>query len=233
MAQQGHKDRLTRDRCFVFASGEAVLAHARWRARRVRRTAARTRGLLRPPGGAPRPGAALPPEACVPAARDRPAVLGRRPDLQPRLPRARHRPAKARQRRPASPARGADLLAAARPLEAALGDLDRAGPRGRPLRADLEDPPRARRRRLGRGHRNRPVRPVAGARRARARDRGPLAARPRALGRRADGRGRGQTGRARRSAWPGVRSARFSIPARRSIAYARPPRASARWSGPG
>ena len=87
------------------------------------------------------------------------------PTLQPRVPRAPHRAAAAGHRASScasSPAR--DLLPAARPLEAALGDLARPGPRGRPLRADLEDPPRARRRRLGRRHRDRPVRPVAGAR---------------------------------------------------------------------
>src|SRR5215213_2608695 len=181
-----------RDRRVVLASGKAVFTHARGRAGRVRGAAARTRGFLRSPGGAPRPRAALSPEARLPAARDGPAVLGRRPDLQPRLPRAAYRPAEARQRRPASPARGADLLPAARSLEAALGNMDRAGPRGRPLRADLEDAPRARGWRLGRGHRNRPVRPVAAA--GRARGRGPLDAGPRALGHRARGRGRGGPG---------------------------------------
>ena len=46
----------------------------------------------------------------------------------------------------------------------------------------------------GRGHRDRPVRPVAGAGRARARAGGALDAGPRALGRRAPGRGRGRAG---------------------------------------
>ena len=64
---------------------------------------------------------------------------------------------------------GPHLLPAARPLEAALGDLGRPGPRGRPLRADLEDPPRARGRRVGRGHRDRAVRPLARAGRGRRR----------------------------------------------------------------
>ena len=46
----------------------------------------------------------------------------------------------------AAPGR-ADLLPAARPLQAAVGDLAGRGPRRRPLRADLQDPPRADRRR--------------------------------------------------------------------------------------
>ena len=44
------------------------------------------------------------------------------------------------------------LLPAARPLEAALGDVAGRGAEGRPLRARRQDPPRARRRRLGRRH---------------------------------------------------------------------------------
>ena len=189
VAQQGHKDRLSAiDASFLHQEKQASHMHVGALVVFEGPPPAREE-LLRPPRGAPRPRAALPPEARVPAARDGPAVLGRRPELQPRLPRAPHRPAEARQRRPAAPARGADLLPAARPLEAALGDLDRAGPRGRPLRADLEDAPRARGRRLGRGHRNRPVRPLAGAGRARARGR-PLDAGARALGRRARGGGR-------------------------------------------
>ena len=35
----------------------------------------------------------------------------------------------------------AHLLPAARPLQAAVGDVARRGPRGQPLRADLQDPP--------------------------------------------------------------------------------------------
>ena len=93
---------------------------------------------------APRP--ALPPEARVPAARDRPAAVGRRPELQPRVPRPPHRAAGAGLRGAAARARRAHPLPAARPLEAAVGDVARAGARGRPLRADLQDPPRARRR---------------------------------------------------------------------------------------
>ena len=139
MAQQGHKDRLTAiDASFC-----------------TRRSSPRTCTSARSPCSRAHPPAredsnhhlegrlgrvpALPPEA-LRSRRSRPGGrLGRRPNLQPRLPRARHRPAEARQRRPARQLVGADLLAAARPLEATLGDLDRAGARGRPLRADLED----------------------------------------------------------------------------------------------
>ncbi len=55
----------------------------------------------------------------------------------------------------AARARRARALAAAGPLQAAVGDVARAGARGQPLRADLQDPPRARRRRRGRGPRDR------------------------------------------------------------------------------
>ena len=61
------------------------------------------------------------------------------------------------------------FLAAARPREAAVGDLARRRARGRPLRADLQDPPRARRRDLGRGHHDRALRPGPGPARGRAR----------------------------------------------------------------
>ncbi len=83
----------------------------------------------------------------VPALRDGPAVLDRRSALQHRLPRAPHGAALAGLDRAAARPGGPDLLPAPRPLEAAVGDLAGPGPRGRPLRADLEDPPRARGRR--------------------------------------------------------------------------------------
>ena len=95
----------------------------------------------------------------VPALRDGPAVLDRRPALQHRLPRAPHGAARAGLARAAARAGRADLLPAPGPLQAAVGDLAGAGPRGRPLRADLQDPPRAGGRRLGRRHRHRAVRP--------------------------------------------------------------------------
>ena len=56
----------------------------------------------------------------------------------------------------------ADLLPAARPLQAAVGDVADRGPRGRPLRADHQDPPLADRRHRGRGPRDGAVRPLAG-----------------------------------------------------------------------
>ena len=121
--------------------------------RRVRRSA-RAR---------PAPRAALPPAARVPAAGRRAAGLGRRPALQRPLPRAPHGAA----RRPraserAARARRAGVRPAARPREAAVGDLARRHDGRRPLRADLQDPPRARGRDLGRGHHDRAVRPRAG-----------------------------------------------------------------------
>ena len=68
--------------------------------------------------------------------------------------------------RGAAPAAGgAHLLPAARPLQAAVGGVDGRGPRGRALRADHQDPPRADRRDRGRRHRPGAVRPRARARR--------------------------------------------------------------------
>ncbi len=66
------------------------------RARDLRGPAALARRVRRAHRVAPAPGAALPPEAGRPALRDGPPVLGRRPELQPRLPRAPHRAAAAR-----------------------------------------------------------------------------------------------------------------------------------------
>src|SRR5918999_1656249 len=62
-------------------------------------------------------------------------------------------------------------LAAPGPREAAVGDLARAGARRQPLRADLEDAPRAGRRHLGSRPRDRAVRRLAGARAGPARGR--------------------------------------------------------------
>ena len=127
----------------------------------------------------------------------RPAV-GRRPDVQPRVPRPPDRAARAGHRGPAHAAGRADHVPAARPLQAAVGDVDRRGPRGRRLRADLQDPPRADRRHQRRRPRDgacstsrpcppevaAPRRAVAAAaradrRRARRRRRGRAGARPR------------------------------------------------------
>ena len=58
-----------------------------------------------------------------------------------------HRAARARLGEAAARARRARALAGAGPLEAAVGDVARTGPRGRALRAALQDASRARRRR--------------------------------------------------------------------------------------
>ena len=98
----------------------------------------------------------------VPPAGHRPAAVGRRPELQPRVPRAPHGAA-APGLRGAAPAAGrADLLPAARPLQAAVGGVDGRGPRGRGLRAHHQDPPRADRRHRGRRHRPGDLRPRPG-----------------------------------------------------------------------
>ena len=69
-------------------------------------------------------------------------------------------------------ARRAHPLPAARPRQAAVGDVARPGARGQPLRADLQDPPRARRRHRRRRPRDRAVRrraePAEAAARGRA-----------------------------------------------------------------
>ena len=108
--------------------------------------AARIRKLHR---GAPAPHPALPPEARLDPVREPPG-LGRRRELQPRLPPAPHGAAAARQRGAAEAPVRAHHAAAPRPQPAALGDVDRRGSRGRSLRADLEDAPLHDRRRLGR-----------------------------------------------------------------------------------
>ena len=67
-------------------------------------------------------------------------------------------------RRGAQAPRRAALLPAPGPLQAAVGDLARAEHGRRTLRADRQDPPRARRRDLGRGHHDRAVRHRAASR---------------------------------------------------------------------
>ena len=220
------------DRRIVPASGGARVAHAHRRRADLRRPGAGVRGLPRPRPRPAAPGAALPPEARHAAAGDRPAAVGRRSGLQPRVPRAPHGAAPAGHRGAAVPAGLADRLPAAGPLQAAVGELAGRGPRGRPLRAHLQDPPRAGRRHLRR-------RPGVGAvrRRARARCRRDrsraVAPRARAVLRRA-GPGR----RARRGHHHGVTDhahGRRRHPAG-DLAAAGPRRAwraSASWSGPG
>ena len=91
------------------------------------------------------------------------AAVGRRPELQPRVPRPPHRAARPGLRGAAPAPRGADLLPAAGPLQAAVGAVADRGPRGRPLRADLQDASRAGGRGAGCRPRHRPVRPEPGA----------------------------------------------------------------------
>ncbi len=129
------------------------------------------RGLPRSRAQPPAPGAAVPSEARLSAHRDGPAVLGGRPPLPPRLPRAPLGAAGAGVRGAAPQHRGPALLAGARPLEAALGALAHPGAREEPIRAGDQDPPRPGGRRLGRRHRHGPLRRQARARADRARPR--------------------------------------------------------------
>ena len=110
---------------------------------------------------APRP--ALSPEARPRALRPGTPGVGRRPALQRALPPAPQRAAGARFRRAAAQPRGAPLRPAAGPHEAAVGAQPRRGPRRRPFRDHLQDPPRARRRRERRGHHVGALRHLAGA----------------------------------------------------------------------
>ena len=131
---------------------------------------------------------------------------------------------------------GADLLPAARPLEAAVGDVARRGARARAtaLRADLQDPPRADRRRLRRRPRDRAVRPRARSRRAAARPTRAVAAAARAVARPSSSppaRGRSCAAGCRPADARGRRCSRARARALRERARARP-RASARSSGP-
>ena len=137
------------DRRVVPPPGGPDVAHARGRGLALRGPAAALRRAARRAARAPAPRAALPPEAQRAAARasGRPLWVDD-PTLQPRVPRAPDRAARARAARSSCMRLAArDLLPAARPLQAAVGDVAGRGPRGRPLRADLQDPPRADRRR--------------------------------------------------------------------------------------
>ncbi len=113
---------------------------------------------------APAPDPALPPGARLHADRGAPGVGGRSA-LQHRLPRAPHQPAAARRLAPAEAALRPHHVAAARSLEAALGDVGRRGARGRrALRDDHQGPPLHDRRHVER-------RPAGGAAHARAQPR--------------------------------------------------------------
>ena len=108
---------------------------------------------------------------------------------------------------------GAGLLPAARPHEAALGAVAGPGPDPEALRARHQDPPRARRRRLGGRHRDRAVRRQAGAR-AGASPTTSGSPAPEPSARAAAGQGRRGAGRARRSALARRARARGRAPAR-------------------
>ena len=131
-----------------------------------------------------------------------PPALGRRSPPEPALPRALDRPALSGQRGAAARPRRARVRPAARPRQAALGAVARRRRRGRPLRAAREDPSRARRRHLGRRHRQRAVRHLARPGRA-ARPGPALASPPRAVPRPSCSASRCSSGRA-----PRARSAR-------------------------
>src|SRR4051812_45130095 len=92
--------------------GETRVSHARGRSRDLRGPAHPPRRVRSGLGVAAAPGAALPPEAGLPALRDGTADLDRRPELQRRVPRAPHGAARPRLRGAAPPARGPDLLPA-------------------------------------------------------------------------------------------------------------------------
>ena len=158
------------------------------------------------------PGAALPPQALLPALRDGPAAVGRGPELQHRLPRAPHGAAGAGQRGAAAAAGVADLLPAPRPLQAAVGAVADRGLRGR-LRDREQGPPRRGGRRVRRRPDHRAVRPVQGRHRGAAARVAPGARRPSPATRRWWRRAR-RTSRARRSASPGARWTSCSNPGR-------------------
>ena len=92
--------------------------------------------------------------------------MGRRPAPEPALPRTLDRAAGPRLGAAAEGPGRPRVRPAARPRQAALGDLAGRRARGRPLRDAVEDPPRACRRHLRRGHHVRALRHVARARRA-------------------------------------------------------------------
>ena len=151
------------DRCGLPRAGEAEHAHAHRRARAVRGRRAGARGVPRAHPLAPAPRAALPAEARRAAAGDRAAAVGRRPELQPRLPRAPHRAARARASEDAllqRCARGCSPSAWTARSRCGSCGWSR-GCDGESVRAGLEDPPRGRRRRLRRRPRQRAVRPHA------------------------------------------------------------------------
>ena len=89
MAQE-HGDRLSAvDASFLAQEGDTSHMHV-GAVLDLRGPAAVLRGLLQPGARAPAPRPALPPEARRAAAGDRPPAVGRRPELQPRVPHPPH-----------------------------------------------------------------------------------------------------------------------------------------------
>ncbi len=201
-----------RNRCLVPDERDVGQPHAHRRPPDLRGASPALPRLRRPRPRAARPGAAVPPAAGHAAAGGRPPVVGGRRQLQPQVPHPPHRAARAGRRAAVDAPRRPGLLAAPRPLEAALGDVAGAGPGARPLRDPDQDPPRRCRRHLRGRHRDRPLRPRAGARAAALRRRLAAAAdaerhpagHPRRLGRRRGATAAGGAGD-RRGAPPGER----------------------------
>ena len=130
------------------SGGRFDRAHARRLGDGVRGRRADAQGADRPRAQPAAPGAALSPAAGVRAARPGTAGVDRRSALQPALPHPPHRAAAARGRGGAQAARRAAVLPAPGSLQAAVGDLARAAHGRSAVRADRQDPPRARRRDL-------------------------------------------------------------------------------------
>ncbi len=148
-------------------------AHARGLGDGLRGRRADPRGTRRARRRPPAPRAALPPAAGLRAASARAGRCG--PTTRTSTPTTTYATPRCRSRRATRPLEApgrADLLPAPGPLQAAVGDLARPEHVRRALRADRQDPPRARRRHLRRRHHHRPVRHrprTGGADRARAR----------------------------------------------------------------
>ena len=227
---QGHKDRLTGDRRLVPAPGDAARRTCTWA--RSRSSRGRRRRARSSPSTSSR--GCIWSRATARSCRSRGSRWAGRSGSTTRSfnldYHVRHTGAAlARHAGAAARAGRADLLPAPRPLQAAVGDLARPGPRGQPLRADLEDPPRAGGRRVGRGHRDGAVRPVAAP--AAGRRRSTLGAFARALAGGAGGGGSEGAHPHARLAGRAGREGRRAARGRRWDAPWRPPREWARWPG--
>ena len=186
----------------------------------------------RPRALAPAPRAALPPEARLPARRDRPPAVDRRCQLQPRVPRARHRAAGARARR-RSCARSP--RACTRRRSTAPSRCGRCGSCTGSRAAASRSSPRPTTRSSTASRASTSRRCCSTSRRSRRRSRTPTAPGRRSRRRaastwpRAACAGSWRSRSARRRAW----SARRAAPARRCRRRARRSRGSARSCGPG